>query len=77
MNAELEGDTGDQEAEAMVDDIRNYKNHVYNALGVPAPEIDAIEAEADLTDVIADIHQERRAATDVVTQGISREIVPR
>lgn len=73
MNAELEVDTGDLEAEAMVEDIRNYKNQMYNVLGVPVPEIDATEAEADLTDVIADTHQEKRVATDVVTLGISRE----
>ena len=59
----------------MVEDIRNYKLSFCNILGAPVLEIDAIEAEADLTDARADTLRERKCATDAVTQDISRETV--
>jgi hypothetical protein len=78
MSAELEVVAiEDPEAEATVDDIRNYKTRIYNYLGDPALEIDAIEAEADLIDVTPDILPEKRAAIGAVTLAISREIVRR
>ena len=73
MNADLEVATQDIEAEAMVEDIRNLI--ILNILGDPVLEIDAIEAEADLTDARADTLRERKCATDAVTQDISRETV--
>ncbi len=65
----------DPEAVATVDVIRNNINSSITFLGDPAQGIDATEAEADLSDVNQDIHQERKAVIVVEILDISRETV--